>query len=46
MIQMNQKSTRAHRRVVNKSVVISVAETLVKRDLERELGHMQFGTRT
>ena len=46
MIQMIQRSTRAHRGVVNKAVVIAVAETLVKRYLERELGHMQLGTRT
>ena len=45
MIQMIQRSTRAHRGVVNKAVVIAVADTLVKRYLERELGRMQFGTR-
>ena len=46
MIQMIQRTTRAHRGVVNKAVVIAVADTLVKRHPERELGHMQFGTRT
>ena len=46
MIQMIQRSTGAHRGVINKAVVIAVAETLVKRYLERELGHMQFGIRT
>ena len=51
MIQMIQRSTRAHRGVVNSrcainQVVIAVADALVKKYPEQELGHMQFGTRT
>ena len=45
-IQVIQRSTRAHGGVVNKAVVIAVAKTVVKKYLERELGHLQFGTRT
>ena len=46
MIQVIQISTRAHRGVLNKAVVIAVAETVVKKYFERKLGHMQFGTHT
>ena len=46
MVQVIRRSTRAHRGVANKAVVIAVAETVDKKYLERELGHMQFGTRT
>ena len=42
MIQLIQRSTRAHRGVVNKAVGTAVADNLVKRYLVRKLGHMQF----
>ena len=46
MIQVIQRSTRAYRGVVNKAVVIVVADTLVKRYPEQELSHMQFAAHT
>lgn len=45
MIYMIQRFTRAHRGVVNAAVVIAVADTLVKRYPEQDLGHMQLRTR-
>ena len=45
MIHMIQRFTRAHRGVVNAAVVIAVADTLVKRYPEQDLGHMQLRTR-
>ena len=40
MIQTIQRSTRAHRGVVNKAAVVAVVDTFFKRYPENKLGHI------